>query len=59
MILRTPTAVKVVGISACIHHSHLRKAPEEPTEEELIPQRWKVIEKKPLDISFVWFDCLT
>lgn len=48
MTLWTPTAVKVVGISVWLHHSHLKKASEEPTEEESNPQRWKMTEIRPL-----------
>lgn len=38
MILWTPAAIKVTAISAWIHHSHFKKAPEEPMEEEPTPR---------------------
>lgn len=44
MILWMLTAAKVVGISAQIHHSHLKKSPENLTEGKMDHQKWTVTE---------------
>lgn len=51
MILWMSTAAKVVGISAQIHHSHLKKSPENLTEGKMDHQKWTVIEYGLLKIK--------
>lgn len=51
MFLQTLAAVKSAVTPAWVHWLHLKKAPDDSTEEEHDPRRWKGNENRPLKVK--------